>query len=229
MGQAILEYYHGERDKELFIGSSVEDEGPMDAAHFFRSEKKLPELEKIALDNCVDKVLDVGAGAGCHSLILQERGFEVYPIELSSGAYETMQLRKIQNARLIDFFDLEQENYDTILFLMNGFGIAETLEGLEKLLLKAKKLLKPGGQIIADSADIIYAYQDDENAVWLNLNSAYYGEVNYTVRYGEKTKSFPWLFVDYFTVNDIANKVGLQFELLAEGEFYNYLCRLKKG
>jgi len=91
---------------------------------------------------------------------------------------------------------------------------------------KAKSLLRAGGQIIADSADIIYAYKDEEDAVYINLNDAYYGEIVYTVRYDGETSSFPWLFVDYFTVNDIAKKVGLNFELLEEGNYYNYLCRL---
>lgn len=226
LGRAMLDYFNGVRDKELLVSSSVELEGPMEPGHFFRSEEKLPLLEKIALENCRGKVLDVGAGAGCHTFILQSQGLEVHPIELSAYSYETMRLREIANARLIDFYDLENEEYDTILFLMNGFGIGGTLEGLEKLLLKAKSLLRAGGQIIADSADIIYAYRDEENAVYLNLNDSYYGEITYTVRYDGETSSFPWLFVDYFMVNDIANKVGLNFELLKEGDYYNYLCRL---
>jgi len=227
MGQAMLDYFNGIRGKELLIASSVEEEGPMDPAHFFRNEVDLAELEKTALEYCRGKVLDVGAGAGCHTLILQSRGFDVQPIEISSAAVKTMQARGIGNARQIDFYDLGNEKYDTILLLMNGFGITESLNGLEKFFIKAMTLLNPGGQIIADSADIIYAYQEEDESVYLNLNSAYYGEVNYTVKYDGATASFPWLFVDYFTVNDLANKVGLQFELLEEGDYYNYLCRLK--
>jgi len=226
LGRAMLDYFNGVRDRELLVSSSVELEGPMEPGHFFRTAENLPPLEKIALEYCRGKVLDVGAGAGCHSAILQNQGLEVHPIELSEYSYETMRLREIKNARLINFFELENESYDTILFLMNGFGIGETLEGLEKLLLKSKSLLRPGGQIIADSADIIYAYMDEENAVYINLNDDYYGEITYTVRYDGETSSFPWLFVDYFMVNDLANKIGLNFELLKEGDYYNYLCRL---
>lgn len=226
MGRAIWDYHKGVRNKELLIESTVEAEGPMDAAHFFRTEKHLPVLEQTALEYCRGKVLDVGAGAGCHSLILHHRGLEVHPIERSKYSFETMRERSVPNARKLDFFELHNETYDTILLLMNGFGIAGTISGLERLLSKAKSLLRPDGQIIADSADIIYAYQDEENAVYLNLNAAYYGEVTYKVSYDGEQTSFPWLFVDYFMANEIAKKVGLNFELLEEGDYYNYLCRL---
>jgi len=41
---------------------------------FFREESEMSNIEKKALELCYDEVLDIGAGTGIHSLILQRNG-----------------------------------------------------------------------------------------------------------------------------------------------------------
>ena len=58
-----------------------EDEIPVET--LFRDYDSMPPLEHHALDLVKGRTLDVGAGAGCHSLVLQERGIDVDAIDIS--------------------------------------------------------------------------------------------------------------------------------------------------
>lgn len=100
----------------------------MPVAHLFRSEQEMPQLEKRALELVRGKVLDIGAGAGCHALALKEKGFEVKAIDVSPLSCEVMKARGIEDVECINLFDPQlQGKFDTILLLMNGTGIAGKL------------------------------------------------------------------------------------------------------
>lgn len=196
-------------------------------SYFFRTFDKMPEWEQIALDSCYGRVLDAGAGAGAHALVLHQKGFEVVAMDLSAGAVEIMKARGVPNASCNDFFKFMEPGFDTILFLMNGAGMARKLAGLKKLFAHAKKLLNPGGQILLESTDIIYMFEEEEGSYLLPMNHNYYGEVTYQLEYkGVKGKPFHWLFVDYQTLAQIAQNQGYSFELLYLGQTRNYLARL---
>ena len=175
-------------------------------------------------------MLDLGAGAGCHSLELQKRGFTVKAVDSSPGAVQVMQNRGVQQVALHDVFDAlptQEMPYDTLLMLMNGLGLVGTLEGLEKFLVHARGLLAPGGQILTTSADISYLYQDEDGAVVLNLNGPYHGEVDYTMSYkGKAGRPFHWLFADASILQDYAEAAGYSVEFLAHDEQEQYLVRL---
>ena len=65
-----------------------EDEIPLTT--LFRKYKAMPEIERKALDMATGKTLDVGAGSGCHSLVLQEKGIDVTAIDISPLSVQTM-------------------------------------------------------------------------------------------------------------------------------------------
>ncbi|PJJ59895.1 class I SAM-dependent methyltransferase [Hymenobacter chitinivorans] len=228
IGHALLAYLQGNKKAELTVHSNVADEEPLPASYFFRTLWEMPELERTALEECRGRVLDAGAGAGCHSLELQSRGFQVKAIDASPGAVQVLQQRGVQEAACHNLFELPAtEHYDTILMLMNGIGLVGTLEGLEKFLQQAKHLLAPGGQILATSSDISYLYEDEDGALVLNLNGPYYGEVEYSMRYGEETgATFDWLFADASLLQDYAEEAGYQVEFLGEDDQQQYLVRL---
>ncbi|UOQ51156.1 class I SAM-dependent methyltransferase [Hymenobacter cellulosivorans] len=228
IGHAMLAYLQGNQKAELTVHSNVADEEPLPASYFFRTLWEMPELERTALEECRGRVLDAGAGAGCHSLELQSRGFQVKAIDASPGAVQVLQQRGVQEAACHSLFELPAgEHYDTILMLMNGMGLVGTLEGLEKFLHQAKHLLAPGGQILATSSDISYLYEDEEGALVINLNGPYYGEVEYSMTYGEETgTSFDWLFVDAGLLQDYAEEAGYEVEFLGEDDQQQYLVRL---
>lgn len=188
----------------------------------------MPALEQKALGLCRGKVLDVGCGAGSHSLYLQERGLSVTGLDRSEGAIRLAELRGLKQTVCRGIYDLEVGDFDTLLLMMNGAGIAGSLEGLQRLLKHFLRLLQPGGQVLMDSSDLIYMFEaDTDGGVWVPGEVSYYGEVTYQWDYGgELGEPFPWLFVDFRTLDKVAGPLGYQVDLVAEGPHYNYLARL---
>ena len=173
------------------------------------------------------KILDIGCGAGSHSLYLQNKGFEVCAIDVSDKAIETCVLRGIKNARVQNILAVQNETFDTILLLMNGTGIFGTLAALPTYLQHLKSLLNLNGQILLDSSDLIYMYDENEDGSYSIPVEGYYGELSFTVSYkGQTDPPFPWLYLDYNTLQRAAQANGLQCELIAEGEHFDYLARL---
>ncbi|MFD2784620.1 class I SAM-dependent methyltransferase [Hymenobacter rubripertinctus] len=230
LGQALLAYQQGHLSATLAVHSSVADEEVLPAAYFFRSLWEMPEMERTALDECRGRILDLGAGAGCHALELQQRGFTVKAVDISMGAVEVMQQRGVREVACHDIFDpalARGEKFDTLLMLMNGIGLTGTLEGLECFLMHAKTLLNPGGQILATSSDISYLYEDEDGALVFDLNGPYYGQVTYSMQYAHQTGAeFPWIFTDPSLLQDYAQAAGYEVEFLEEDDQQQYLVRL---
>lgn len=222
-GQALKDYFQGKKTSKLWLYNSYGSPEDMPVDVFFRPEADMPELELFALDLCKGKTLDIGAGVGSHALILQSRGVDVTALEISEKACEIMRYRKVKQVINMDILQYEGEKYDTILMLMNGIGICETISGLRHFLKYIKKLLESGGQLIFDSSDIAYLYKPDDF-----ISSNYYGEISYQYEYQKvKGKWFKWLFVDFETLAALAEKSGWQAELIYEDEMDQYLACLK--
>ncbi len=227
-GEALLDYQNGIYDQDIITYLSLDEEDILPLPYLFRDYKDMPALEKHALKLCKGKVLDIGCGAGSHSLILQKKEQPVTAIDFSKGAIETCKLRGVKNAIHTNLYDFKAHKFDTLLLLMNGIGIAGTLNQLDPFFTHLKSLLQPNGQILLDSSDIIYMYENDEDGgYWIPDGIDYYGEVNFYMSYKEKKSStFPWLYLDYNTLQRAANYNNLNCELVFEGEHYNFLARL---
>jgi hypothetical protein len=229
LGHAVMDYFEHGFNYDIKIESDIADDDVIPSGYFFRSYQKMPRLEKEALKKCKGKILDVGAAAGCHSLYLQDKGFDVTAIEISELSCEVMKKRGIRKVINENFFGYSGESFDTLLFLMNGIGIAGTLTGLELLLTKASQLLNKDGIVIFDSSDIDYMYYDEDGSKLINLNSNYYGELSYCVHYKSISGVFfEWLFVDYATLIPISKRCGFEPQLVKTGNHYEYLGILKK-
>lgn len=227
-GQAILDYQQGQYTEDLKTETSISEEDVLPLPYLFRDYAQMPLLEQQALQMARGRVLDVGCGAGSHALYLQnERGLEVTAIDLSAKAIEVCQLRGIRSARVQNVLDTS-EKYDTLLLLMNGAGMCGRLKKMPAFFAHLKTLLNEGGQILTDSSDIIYMFDPNPDGSYdVPLYGDYYGELEYTVKYkGKREKPFNWLYVDYNTLQNVAHAVGLQCELVAQGEHYDYLARL---
>ena len=227
MGAAILDFQQQGKAARLRVLSSMFEEDEMPVKHLFRSTREMPMLEQKALQLAKGRVLDIGAGAGCHTLALQEKGLAVKAIDISPLSCEAMKLRGVKDAECINLFDDHLGmGFDTILLLMNGTGIAGKIGHLPALFQRLKALLNPGGQILIDSSDLKYIYENEDGSFDINLNGAYYGEVDYQMIYKDvKGDSFDWLYVDFPLLKSIAETCGLHGELVAEGEHYDYLAR----
>ena len=227
-GKAILDYQTNSSPENIITSTSISDEDEMDVAYLFRSFDEMPSIEQKALLLAKGKTLDIGCGAGSHSLYLQnERKIDVHSIDISKNAIQACLLRGLKNIRAIDVLDLENEKYDTILLLMNGTGIFETLEKSTIYLQKLKSILNPNGQILIDSSDIIYMFDEDEDGgKWIPSDN-YYGELTFSLQYKkEKEVDFPWLYMDYNTLQNVALANGLQCQLVLEGDHFDYLAQL---
>ena len=226
-----MAYHRGDAHAALTVHCNVADDEPLPAAYFFRTLLQMPDLERLALDESRGRVLDLGAGAGCHSLELQARGLSVKAIDVSAGAVQVMSERGVREVARHDLFTAlpaEELPYDTILLLMNGLGLTGSLAGLDKFLAHARTLLAPGGQILATSSDVRYLYEDEDGAVVLNLNGPYYGEVEYSLSHKKHTgQAFPWLFIDAALLTDAAEAAGYTADFLGEDEDEQYLVRLQ--
>ena len=227
MGAAILDFQKQGKAARLRVLSSMFEEDEMPVKHLFRSTREMPMLEQKALQLAKGRVLDIGAGAGCHALALQEKGLAVKAIDISPLSCEAMKLRGVKDAECINLFDDHLGmGFDTILLLMNGTGIAGKIEHLPALFQRLKALLNPGGQILIDSSDLKYIYENEDGSFDINLNGAYYGEVDYQMVYKNvKGDRFDWLYVDFPLLKSIAETCGLHGELVEEGEHYDYLAR----
>lgn len=225
-GQALLDYHHGNYTENIITSTNISDDDELTLPYLFRDFKDMPPLEKKALKLSYGKVLDVGCGAGSHSLHLQKKGLDVKAIDISKGAIEVAKKRGVNNAELISILD-ETETFDTILFMMNGTGVFQVLSKVPQYLKHVKTLLNPGGQILIDSTDIKYMYEDEDGGYWQDLNANYYGELDYMLSYkGESDPLMTWLYLDFETLATAAKLVGLECELVMEGDYYDYLARL---
>jgi SAM-dependent methyltransferase len=226
LGKALWAYHsHGE-EVEISVSSTVSDAEVIPASYFFRNYQKMNILEQLTMDLCRGRVLDLGAGAGCHSLYLQHDGFEVISLEQSAQLCRLMDdqgVKHIVNKRLENFTDAEK--FDTIIALMNGIGIAGSLDGLESFLSQLVALLRPGGQIIIDSSDISHMYFDDDGVMHLDLQNGRVGEIVYRLELDDEFSEFPWVFPDFDFLKETCDALALSCERLMDLE-ESFLVRI---
>jgi len=222
LGNAIMDYYNYERNHKLWVHDHHGPKVEMPVSIYFRREEAMPALELKALSLCKGKVLDIGAGAGSHTLALEDRGVEVTALDISHQAVEVMEMRGVTKYVEKDIFTFTDEKFDTLLLLMNGIGLVGNISGLRKFLNHCRNLLNPGGQIIFDSSNVAYLYEND-----IPVTDGYYGEIVCRYEYRrQKTEWFSWLYIDSDTLRLIAEDEGWNMAFIMEDENEQYLVRL---
>lgn len=225
-GKALLDYQNGNYTEDIITSTSISDQDALPLPYLFRDFKEMPEIEQKALQLAKGNVLDVGCGAGSHSLYLQNKGFDVTSIDISKGAIEVCKQRGIKKVHVKNILE-ETETFDTILLLMNGTGVFQILKNTVDYLKHLKSLLKPNGQILIDSSDIKYMYLDEDGGYWQNIESNYYGELEYSLSYKDEEEiPLKWLYLDIKTFRAACFAADLEFDLVIEGAHYDYLARL---
>ncbi|MBN1932042.1 MAG: methyltransferase domain-containing protein [Desulfobacterales bacterium] len=227
--RALLDFYDGDTLAKIVI---YRDDGSREThllKNYFSEPSSFSTLEKTALKLCSGRILDVGAGAGRHSLALQEQGRSVYAIDISPEAVEIMSKRGVKNVRCIDIYELEKEKFDTLLLMMHGVGIVENLLGLSRFLKHVYSLITPNGQILLDSLDmrrtknlVDLAYQE-----FIYKKGRYIGENRLQFEYkGIKGPPFGWLHIDPQTLTDQALEASLCCRVIYMGKSGDYLAQL---
>lgn len=230
LGKAILDFQTNNNPENVITETTISEPDEMAIAYMFRDFNEMPKLEKQALKLAKGKILDVGCGAGSHALYLKDKGFEVLPIDISENAIKACQLRGLENAVVQDVLELNDQKFDTILLLMNGTGIFGKLNKVAQYLNHLKTLLNDGGQILIDSSDLIYMFDEDEDGgKWIPMHADYYGELVFNLSYkGENEEPFDWLYLDYNTLQNACLANELTCELILEGDNFDYLARITK-
>ncbi|MFM1877593.1 MAG: hypothetical protein RLZZ241_459 [Bacteroidota bacterium] len=228
LGKALAAYWEKKSSSDLLVHASIAETETLHPEYFFRSFPEMPELEQHALNLALEPVLDIGCGAGSHSLYLQNLGLTVTGIDCSAAAIAVAADRGVTQTVCEDIWKFNTGNFRTLLLLMNGAGLAGTLENLPRFLKKLSNLMTSDGQILLDSSDLIYLFETDEDGgIWVPGDTNYYGEITYQWEYnGEKGPEFPWLFVDFENLKKAAATAGLKAEVLKFGPHYDYLARL---
>lgn len=221
-GDFLIDYYYNNLKSEVLLHNNYDVAEELFVEDFFRTYNQLTDLEKFALSLCKGKVLDIGAGTGVHSLILQQKGFNVSAIEISEGACKIMALNGVKNIINQNVFYYNQQKFDTLLLMMNGIGFCGYVDDLKLFLTHAKQLLIPKGQIIFDSSDVAYLYENEPPE-----QEIYYGEIDYQYEYNKiKGNWFSWLYIDKILMKQLALEAGWQMQIVFEDEYQQYLAVL---
>ena len=228
---ALADYLNGKHDATILV---LRDDGYTQEMHieeFFTRQTEFSDLECVALEHCNGRVLDVGAGAGRHSLELQRRGLEVCAIDVSPAAVDIMKKRGVMDARCGELYDFEYLQFDTLLFMMNGIGIVGSLEGLERLLACFDHFIAAGGHMIFDSWDFrntgkeIHQIYYGKSAIGL----PYPGETRYRLQYNDVIGlPINWLFIDSDTLSMIVSKNDLKCRILGRNDKGQFLAELSR-
>jgi cyclopropane fatty-acyl-phospholipid synthase-like methyltransferase len=228
MGTAIADFHATGKAARLRVFSHMFDEDEIPVKALFRTFDEMPAIEREALQVASGHILDVGAGAGCHSLALQAMEKRVTAIDISPLAVTTMRERGVKDVREQDFFTLDGK-FNTILMLMNGIGIVGTISRMDAFFMQVDRLLAPGGQVLCDSSDICYIFEDEDGIIDLTGVEGYYGELTYQMQYRNiKGDAFPWIFIDPETLREQAAAHGFHCDIIMRGPHYDYLARLTR-
>lgn len=229
-GLAIADYGRGDKDAAVKFHREDGVEDYLVINSFFRGPTDIP-MDKVALDNCRGRVLDVGAGAGIHSLYLQNKGYDVVAMDVASEACDAMRSRGVKNVICASFNDFKAAPFDTLLILGRSICMVETLKGLANFLKRARRLVKPGGQIILNSLDVSKT-ADPKNLAYhdfMRRAGRYIGEIKLSMEYkGARAPATGLLHVDPATLAEYAKKAKWSFEFLVSEENGSYLARLTK-
>jgi SAM-dependent methyltransferase len=228
-GKALLAYLDGDSGAQLIVRRDDGKETAIPAALFFRDESGFTGIEKAATKLCEGRVLDIGAGTGSLSVVLQRKGHSVTAIDISPEAVAIAKRRGVTDARCVDVFAFEGGPFDTMLMMGHGIGMVETIEGLKRFLARAHSLLTVKGQLLLDSLDVRVT-DDSEDLAYHDANrnaGRYIGEVRMQFEFqGRKGPYCGWLQVDAETLREHSASEGWQCEVVHQGENGDYLARL---
>jgi len=228
IGNAIWDYHTQNSPQDIIVESDLVEDDVLPIDVLFRNFESFPKLELTAMEYCKGKILDIGAAAGPHTKYLIEKGFNVSTIEVSPIAHrylkEVLPEATHYSARIQEF---NTGGFDTILLLMNGIGLAGTYNQVAPFLKHLASLLNPGGSILCDSTDVQNVFEDDEGALWVDLNANYYGEFKFNMKYKDSESGwFNWVYLDLKNFEKFTHEAGLQLTLLDEDE-NSFLVQLK--
>lgn len=229
IGMAIWDYYLNDNPIDIIVECDIMEDDFIPVDYLFRKYKDFPTIEKKAMEYCEGKILDVGAAAGPHTKYLLDKGFDVTTVEVSPNAHRYL-IKELPAGKhyLTPILNFNDGKYDTILLMMNGIGLSEDFDGVVPFLKHLASLLSDSGSILAESTDVYDIFEDEDGGLWVDLNTRYYGEFNFNMKYKNVESGwFKWLYLDENNFIKFAEEAGLKAEILLNEE-NSFLIQLKK-
>lgn len=154
-GRALMACYRGEAQ----VYHIERDDNYLEAGdlrQYFLGEKGFSPLEQTAMDLVRGRVLDIGCGAGKHSVYLQEQGYDVLGIDISSLALQVCELRGLKKTKLLSISEIGQlpaDSVDTVIMMGNNFGLFGSFANAREYLKELLRITSAEGQIVAVTSD----------------------------------------------------------------------------
>lgn len=230
LGHALKTYADTGDEQIIDVSSDVSLVEELAASYFYRTFDEMTPMEMWAMEHAWGRVLDIGAGAGCHSVHLGQNGLQVTALERSPLLCQLLGERGVTDVIESDLYSwpTQGRTYDTILLLMNGAGLAGTVEGLDRLIGTLAPLLSDDGQILMDSSDISELYVDDEGATLIDLSKAHQEDITYHLEWNGLVEEFAWTFPDEQMIEAAALRCGLVTDKVLEDD-KSFLIRLMRA
>ncbi len=227
--KCLTDYYKGDLAASFSI---VRDDGFEEQvpAWIFFTDKEFSSLETHGLDLCKGHILDVGAGAGRHSLELIRRGFNVTALDISPELETILRDRGIREVIRSDIFSFSDHRFDTLLMLMNGIGMVGNSARLDLFLSHARNITSDDGQIICDSTDVS-ATSDPVHIAYRQRNLALgkpAGQQSFIMTYKSQREPFDWLHIDFPTLEAHCEETGWEAQPVLDEPNGHYLCIMTK-
>ncbi len=190
--------------------------------------------ERQVFDRVRGRVLDVGCGAGRHSLEAQSRGLDVVAIDISPGAVEVSRRRGVRDVRLLPIAEVDERlgTFDSVLMMCGNFGLAGSAGATERWLQTMHRMTTPSGQIVLDTVDP-YQDVDADYLAYIERNracGAMPGQVRIRIRYGERvTPWFDLLLVSPSELDELAGRAGWCVAELVPGDPPDFYAVLEKA
>jgi SAM-dependent methyltransferase len=232
-GLLLLDYLSGRAGDPVLERDDGHAGPALGPEWFFAKPEQWPEAERAVFDHVRGRVLDVGAGAGRHSLDAQRRGLEVVAIDVSPGAVEVCRRRGVEDVRLLPLAAVDKRLgvFDTVLMMCGNFGLVGSADEATSILGCLHALTSPRGRIVLDSVDP-YVDADEADVAYAARNRAegrLPGQVTIRIRYGERaTPWFDLLNVSAAELGGLASGTGWRLVEVVEGEPPDYYALLEK-
>jgi SAM-dependent methyltransferase len=231
-GQALFTAFKGEEVFEIV----ERDDGFVDAmktSGYFSKYENWGQNEQEAMQFVKGRVLDVGCGAGRHSLYLQEKGFDVLGIDISPVAIKVCKLRGVIRAKImpIEAMNFKPNSFDTIIMMGNNFGLFGNLKKANRLLQKIHRMTSKHALIIASSRDP-YNTRCPAHIQYHKLNKKrgrMSGQVRIRIRYEKYVgKWFDYLMVSKEEMGQILQGTGWKIEEFIDSRGPHYIAIIRK-
>lgn len=231
-GQMLLAYYKGKDVSEIV----ERDDGLTNAIlakGYFSGYDDWHPIEQKAMQLVKGRVLDVGCGAGRHSLYLQKKGFDVLGIDVSPLAIEVCKLRGLKKAKImsIEAVDFNPNSFDTTLMMGNNFGLLGSFSKAHRLLKKFHRMSSENALILADTRDP-YKTDNPDHLEYHKLNKKkgrMGGQVRIRIRFQNYVSGwFDYLMVSKEEMNAILNGTGWKIKQFIDSNASKYVAIIEK-